>query len=133
MEQKPKQYITKKGWSPLFVAEYPEVIEIMLAHGAQIEVISNEGATVLHYYASRDCIDGIYLLLRNGCNIKAIDNRGLTADHYAAEDNHDEVLKKLLDQGLDPNSRNKANRGSRSQYDSLWIFSVSKYVTSRKC
>jgi ankyrin repeat protein len=99
-----------KGWTPLFMAAYyPEVIAILLAHGARTEAMSKEGETILHSYASAGCIDGIYLLLSNGCNVEATDHRGQTALHYAAEKNYEEVLRLLLNQGLDPNARNKAN------------------------
>ncbi|XP_016836830.1 putative ankyrin repeat protein RF_0381 [Nasonia vitripennis] len=90
--------VDSEGRTPLHLAAHnpkchPEVVELLLAHGADVKAKSSkEGNTALHYVAmcnsprSRSVID---ILLKHGGDVDAVNSEGDTPLHSAARNKSD--------------------------------------------
>jgi ankyrin repeat protein len=70
-----------RGWTSLHYAAFngqTKMIQIFVAHGADVDAIDNDGATPLHVAASTGHPDTIEALLQNGARIEARDHNGDT-------------------------------------------------------
>jgi ankyrin repeat protein len=72
----------------------PEMIQLLVDHGADMSARANDGWTILHYSSSRNrhgyysregAIEGTRLLLEHGASIDAEDNEGKTPRQVALE------------------------------------------------
>jgi ankyrin repeat protein len=83
-----------------------QVVETVLAAGADPKVRNSWGGTPLHYAAreGKDSADAVGLLLDKGAEVDARTEDGLTALHYAAMAHSVEVAKALLARGAQPNA-----------------------------
>jgi ankyrin repeat protein len=78
--------LSKAVNSPLHCAAeagYVTIVQLLLAHGAEVDIKNGEGRTPLHYAASLGRTEVIKLLLDHGANINAADTRSDTILHYA--------------------------------------------------
>ncbi|RUS30227.1 ankyrin repeat-containing domain protein [Jimgerdemannia flammicorona] len=102
--------ITK--WTPLHYNAYymafpAQGFELLLAHGADVNAISDVGETALHILAENEnCIDlsvPAKIILDAGVNIEARNESGFTALHALAYTDNDPVdsIKALLEKGAD--------------------------------
>ncbi len=78
-----------------------EVVEFLIAHGADIEARSREGDTALHMAARGAKMEAARLLLAKGAQINARNKQGSTPLHYAAALGHVQMTEFLIDQGAD--------------------------------
>lgn len=77
----------------------PEVVQLLLNKGANVEARNNGGATPLLMAAYFGHVEVVKRLLAKGANIKAKDNKGNTALALALGYGHAEVAKLLRDRG----------------------------------
>ena len=95
------------NWTPLHSAVYngkPQITQVLLFHGAKVDVENELGETPLHLVrqrqnASRDGIHIAQLLLVVGADVHARDKRGWTALHAASYYGRLEVAQVLLNRG----------------------------------
>ncbi|MYG63595.1 MAG: hypothetical protein F4025_07410 [Synechococcus sp. SB0669_bin_7] len=66
------------GWTPLHVAENPEVVKVLLDAGADLEARTDLGATPLHTAASDGSPEVVKALLDAGADLEARDQFGKT-------------------------------------------------------
>lgn len=115
----------EQGQLPLHYATQADVINILLAHGADINAVirkeevgisfdllmPQEGKNILHKIAALkgDHVEIIELLLEKGIDIYARDKEGRQAIHEAVRIGNIEIIKLLLQRGLDINSVDSAN------------------------
>jgi ankyrin repeat protein len=78
-----------------------QVMEKLLALGADPDSPSAEGATPLMNAVQSNKIHHVNLLLQSGANVNAIDKRGFTSLHRAAEMGHLDIVITLLNNGAD--------------------------------
>ena len=103
----------KLGVTPLHVAvawsEMPEVVNLLLDRGADIEARAKNGGTPLHGSARYGKTPEVAeLLLNRGADIEARDRRGQTPLHWAAGNSETpEVVAVLLDRGAGMEARAK--------------------------
>lgn len=69
-----------------------EILETLLAHGADVNVTDSENQTPLHYAASCGHLDCVKVLLQHGANAKIQDNEGNTPLSVASDN---DVVKLL--------------------------------------
>jgi ankyrin repeat protein len=83
----------------------PEMIQLLLDHGANMSARANDGWTTLHYSSSMNkrghhgfngTIEGTHLLLKHGASIDAEDNEGKTPRQTALAARQDEIAEFLL-------------------------------------
>ncbi len=99
---------SKLGNTPLIVAAaYPQstsVIELLLAHGAELDATNNRGNTALRNAITVGDLKTVKLLLLHGAAING--GRNATSDlAVAAERGHLEIVQLLLDHGADVNAK----------------------------
>ena len=89
-----------QGKTPLFYAQQPETIQVLLDHGANQFVMSDDGSSVLHE-AARGCNDPkvIEALVDLGLDVNEARNDGKTPLHIAARYNGAAVVQRLIQLG----------------------------------
>uniref|UniRef100_A0A0G4HHJ5 Uncharacterized protein n=1 Tax=Chromera velia CCMP2878 TaxID=1169474 RepID=A0A0G4HHJ5_9ALVE len=75
-------YTTREEWGP---ADNVEIAELLLSHGADIEVREIQGVTVLHMAALYGSVRVARVLLERGADVSAVDDTGRTALHWSVE------------------------------------------------
>jgi ankyrin repeat protein len=107
--------LNRLGATPLLLAAkgaYPEMIELLLAHGADPHATAAEGTTVLMLAAGvaifnegddagteAETLASIKLLVEHGADVNQKDANGETALHGAAYRGHNDVVQYLADHG----------------------------------
>lgn len=86
------------GSSPLHSSAWrnPEIFKYLLEKGADVNVKTSEGETVLHYAAQGGCDECAKAAIEKGVDVNAIDDRGNTALHLAVMRGNEEISKTLL-------------------------------------
>lgn len=74
------------GRTALMLANTPSKVKLLVAKGAQVEAKDEDGKTALMRAASRGEPDVVSALLASGANVNAVDNKGLTALVYSLDD-----------------------------------------------
>ncbi len=81
------------------------ITEMLLDHGAQIDMTTNRGQTALHYAAGGGNLKNVELLLRRGANKKIKDNHGNKSTYFASK-NERGAIKKFIENYY-PSANNK--------------------------
>ncbi len=99
------------GRYPLHAAAemgHPAMVSWLLQHGADIGVVTHDGASVLFSAALSGDIDILNLVFDAGAQgINDRDNRGATPLHYAVTKQHTGAVRWMLAHGADPTLRDK--------------------------
>ncbi|XP_065346583.1 serine/threonine-protein phosphatase 6 regulatory ankyrin repeat subunit B-like [Cloeon dipterum] len=85
------------------LANYPEIIEMLVNHGADVNLQNKNGWTALHL-AARHNPELSQTLLDHGADVNSKHNDGWTALHFVTQHNP-ELSQTLLDHGADVNSK----------------------------
>jgi ankyrin repeat protein len=97
------------GESPLTLAlqsyYHKEVVELLLTHGADVNVELSNGDTPLSMAIDQNLPHDVQVLLANGANPDYAIMNGQTAVHRAVIKGRLEILKLLLDYGANPNAK----------------------------
>ncbi|HIE27124.1 TPA: hypothetical protein EYP66_07545, partial [Candidatus Poribacteria bacterium] len=95
----PKDWGRSALWNAVNRADYDDVIECLLEHGAKVDEPDDEGLTPLHA-AVRSCnLKAAELLVRYGTEINAKDKRGKTPLKWALDAEHEAVVDLLRRHG----------------------------------
>jgi ankyrin repeat protein len=90
--------------------EHLPVIEVLLAHNADVDARDTQGRTPLIWAALKGQTGAVRLLLDAGAEIAAATNTGWTALHYAYSEGHSGTVELLLERGAPADARNKAGK-----------------------
>ncbi|MDF7673686.1 ankyrin repeat domain-containing protein [Acetobacteraceae bacterium ESL0709] len=92
----------------------PEMIDYLIAHGAEPCARTDKGNTALMVAAGSDNVPAIERLAKAGCAIDEANMSGKTALIYAASGGQDGAVRKLLSLGADPLIKGKTGYTARS-------------------
>jgi uncharacterized protein len=84
-------------------AGYGPVVELLIAHRADIHARSNSGATPLVFAVRRGDMAAVRALLAAGADVNAARPDGATPLLVAVINGHEDLVDLLLDKGADPN------------------------------
>jgi ankyrin repeat protein len=90
--------VRRPGWTPLHYGasgQEPRAIDLLLAHGAEVDARSPNGSTPLMLAAGYGAIDGAVLLLRRGADPALRNQAGLTAADMARRADRDRLAEQL--------------------------------------
>jgi cytohesin len=100
------------GETPLTLAlqsyEHKDILQLLLTHGADPNVMLSDGGTPLHRAVSRDLPDDVELLLANGADPDAKGSNWQSPLLFAVMGDRIKILEILLDYGADPNVKDMA-------------------------
>jgi RNA polymerase sigma factor (sigma-70 family) len=88
-----------EGWSPLWAAalfKRGEIVDYLLAHGADIQATTRQGETPLHGAVRGGDPAIVERLLRLGANVNAQADKGITPLHWAAWQRSSDIVALLL-------------------------------------
>ena len=80
-------------------ARHKDIVELLLAKGADVNAESNAGWTPLHIASGRGDESRAQLLVAKGANVDAKNQRGRTPLHIAAEKGHKNMAEYLIAKG----------------------------------
>jgi hypothetical protein len=92
------------GWTPLFWSRVhnfkdDSFLQLLLDHGADINVQEKRGRTPLHVASGFGALEVVRLLLEHGADVEQKDNEGKTALQVAAGTRRDEIVELLREHG----------------------------------
>ena len=98
--------------TPLHVAawQFPNVIPLLIDHGADVHAKDVQGRTALHHAAERNRLKGIKSLITAGANVNAADNYGSRPLHCAACYGHRDAVELLIANDAEVNSIDNVGR-----------------------
>jgi ankyrin repeat protein len=80
-----------------------DMAELLVEHGANLDIRTSKGDTALHIAAKNDAIRCLKHLLDAGAEVDAQNYNNFTVLHMAASAGRTEAVKLLIDAGADPN------------------------------
>ncbi|MFA5504206.1 MAG: ankyrin repeat domain-containing protein [Vulcanimicrobiota bacterium] len=101
------------GYTPLHhaaIGGHPEVVEVLLAHGARVDVLGSRGETALFLASSAGSAEVVKLLLQNGADPNKAGSDGKTPLHKAAMVGNAEAVEALLTAGAMPETKDRSGR-----------------------
>jgi ankyrin repeat protein len=103
--------------TPIFAADDPNIMDMLIRYGAEVNHKDIKGETMLSYLArstEHDAIPLIKLLVARGADVNTKDNEGKTPLIKAVHSQENERVKLFLKLGADPNI--KDNYGNKASY-----------------
>ena len=116
-----------------------EVADLLLAHGANLKMVEENGLSLLHLAAIIDVASAVRYLLKRGIDVNIRDGFGRTPLHLAAMKGNTKIIECLLDNGADPNAKDgdgrtpeEAGSVSRTQLAAFYSATIAKRIVERK-
>ena len=104
-----------------------ELIELLIAHGAAVNLRNSEGRTALMYAARNGDAPAVNALLKSGASVNIADNYGETAVMKAATSScNEETVRTLLSAGADLNARDHKGRNALDSFHASYACPESK-------
>jgi ankyrin repeat protein len=105
--------IVNFGDTPLHAAAgkgHKDVVELLLAEGADVNVVDQNDQTPLHDTAGNGHKDAVELLLAKGADVNAKMHYDLTPLHMATSHGHKDVMELLLAKKANVNAKDKGEK-----------------------
>ena len=123
-----------RGYSPLMMAEActtrpgrPELVELLIANGAAVNLQARDGCTALMYAAKNGDTQAVKALLKSGASVNIADNEGQTALMNAVTFSCDEeTVRALLSAGADLTARDHKGRNALDSFRASYACPESK-------
>lgn len=110
--------LDNQGNSAMMLAESPQIVEMMLAKGVDINHINNESCTALINAAIHGHIEVARVLIQADANVHLDGGGGWTALCAAVGNNYEYIATLLLEAGADPNDERS---GHAALFDAVYF------------
>jgi len=112
----PNQPIPGDPSYPLHYAahSFANIIQLLIDHGANVNVKDQNGKTPLHIAAVVPYMEGMQVLIEHGANVNAVDDNGKTPLDYALEGTPASSFFAGL--GVSPNEKEIARRKQAAEF-----------------
>jgi len=104
----------KNGYTPLhlclFASRHKEIMELLIAKGADVNAQASSGASPLFFAVLRDQPDDVKFLIEKGANVNASDAYGDTILDAALHLQYGSMVQILVDHGADVNAIDQSQR-----------------------
>jgi len=119
----------QNGYTPLdlalFASRHKEIVDLLLAKGADVNARASSGATPLFWAVMRDQKDDVLTLLAKGANVNLTDAWGDTILDLAIRAQFTTLIPILVEHGADVNaqdqSTNRPINYAQGMDDSKWV------------
>ena len=101
------------------VGDYAEVVKILIANGANVNVKIQHRITPLHWAAYIGHPEIAKMLIANGANVNAISGFGNTPLDVAAKAGYQEIARMLIANGAHANNVKNAKDEGKSMLDHM--------------
>jgi ankyrin repeat protein len=102
----------KNGYTPLdlclFASRHKELLQLLIAKGADVNTQAASGATPLFFAVLRDQPDDVKFLIDKGANVNAADAYGDTILDAALHLQYGSMIQILVDRGADVNAQDQS-------------------------
>ncbi|KAI9369933.1 ankyrin repeat-containing domain protein [Aspergillus egyptiacus] len=122
------------GYSPLHWAArgHPEIVQLLLDAGADIDIRENSGMTPLMVAVCNDQFDCVQALLQYTPDLSAVDEDGRTALHWLNSTTQVRLVKALLDRGAPLGFRDNYNDSALDEAVEQGNIDVVKFLLDRR-
>lgn len=104
----------KNGYTPLdlclFASRHKELMQLLIAKGADVNAQASSGATPLFFAVLRDQPDDVKFLIDKGANVNLPDAYGDTILDAALQLQYGSMIQILVDHGADVNAKDQSNQ-----------------------
>ena len=91
----------------LLISRNPDVVRLLLDHGADVDACDIAGWTALHHAVGSGNPEIVQMILERSTEVDAKNSQGATALFTASYNGNPAVVQLLLDHGADPHARDK--------------------------
>jgi len=125
----------KNGYTPLdlslFASQHKELMQLLIAKGADVNAQASSGATPLFFAVLRDQRDDVKFLVDKGANVNLPDAYGDTILDAALQLQYGSMIQFLVDHGADVNAKDQSNQRpldyARKMDDHKWADLLKKH------
>lgn len=119
----------RSGMTLLMMAQHPDLIRMLLAHGADPSALDHDGATALHHavMGSR-ALEIIPLLVNQGADVNARDDNGVSVLMQAVMNDKPELVGLMIDLGADLRIRTKDGQTAQDWAQDLGFADIAEML-----
>ena len=85
------------GWTPIFFANSVEQVQLLVKHGANMNILDKSGCRLVLAFVKGGYVDIINYMIDSSCIISGVDKTGKNILHYAISLNNETLVKKIID------------------------------------
>jgi ankyrin repeat protein len=104
----------RNGYTPLhlclFASRHKEIMQLLIAKGADVNAQASSGATPLYFAVLRDQPDDVKFLIDKGANVNLADAYGGTVLDAALQLQYGSMIQILVDRGADVNVKDQSQQ-----------------------
>lgn len=114
------------------IHEYPELTELLLKHGANVNLSNNFGQTPLHFACLTGAQSIVQSLINKGANVNALNRYKETPLHTCGTHGYKDIFHLLLKSGADIKIKNRQDQTALHIVKNVWSTISTKKTDDKK-